>query len=173
MHSPLSRRADDHEQQSDDDELNFSTLLDLEGNFISLFLGDASPSEPDSMSPFPFASVQPDASRTLTRLTQRLALDINTRKLGHDAYASSSSDAEEDISSSFVGVSKVHGKESSTKGNASGGSKSKDGAKAARDGRVGSDEARLGTKLKKSSVVLTDEQELDGFVVADGEVLSE
>ena len=62
---------------------------------------------------------------------------------------------------------------SSTKGNASGGSKSKDGAKAARDGRVGSDEARLGTKLKKSSDVLTDEQELDGFVVADGEVLSE
>jgi hypothetical protein len=173
MHSPLSQRADAHEQQLDDDELNFPAILDLEGNFISLFLGDASISEPDSMSPFPFASIQPDASRNLTRLTQRLALDLHTRKLGHDAYASSSSDAEEDIPGNFVGVSKVHGKESSAKGNASGGSKAKDGAKTSRDGRVGSDDARLGAKLKKSSHVLTDEQELDGFVVADGEVLSE
>jgi hypothetical protein len=172
MHSPL--RAGDHDldMRSDDDALNCPTLLDLEGSFISSFICDPLPTEQYGMSPFPFASFHPDSSRTLTRLTQRLALDIHTRKLGHDAYASSSSEAEESVSDSFARTTKVNGKDSGAK-DAKAASKAKAATTASRGERLMSGEVRHGTKPKKSSGALTDEQELYGFVVPDGDVLSE
>jgi hypothetical protein len=173
MYSPLRAGAHDMEQRSDDDALNCPALLDLEGSFISSFISDPLPTEQYGTSPFPFSSLHPDSSRTLTRLTQRLALDTHTRKLGHDAYASSSSDADESISGSFTRATKVNGKDPGAKDTTKAASKSKAVSMASRGERLMSGEVRRGSKSKQSSDALTDEQELHGFVVPDGDVLSE
>ena len=171
MFSPA--RVDDIDQDmvADDDVSNYPALLDLEGNFISSFLGGQWPAEQDDASPFPFSSLHPDSSRTLTRLTQRLILDINTRKLGHDAYASSSSDADEEISGNFARSAKAGGVGSGAK-DARKASKTKTASADARVQRSMSGGERR-TKVKKSIVSPADDEELDGFVVPDGDVLSE
>jgi hypothetical protein len=170
--SPRSA-ADDQEPFPDSDDASCPALLDLEGNFISSFLCGNSPSEPRDALPYPYASQQPDASRTLTRLTQRLVLDLAARKLGHDAYASSSSDSDE---------ARASGVDSAVKGGA-------------RDRGGGSKVAKLASKAQSATVAIrerpapgaapprdrttrmaassSEDEELDGFVRSDGDDISE
>jgi hypothetical protein len=170
MFSPVRADAIDPYVVADDDASNYPELVDLEGNFIASFLVGP-PSEHDDAPPFPCSSLYPESSRTLTRLTQRLILDINTRKLGHDAYASSSSDADQDISGNFARSAKAGGEGSGAK-DARRASKTKPAFADARVQRSMPWDARR-TKVKKSIVAPADDEELDGFVVPDGDVLSE
>jgi hypothetical protein len=171
MFSPARAHAADQDMAADDDASSCPALVDLESEFISSFLGDPSPADQDDALPFPCTSFHPESSRTLTRLTQRLILDINTRKLGHDAYASSSSDADEDISRNFARSAKVGGEGSGAK-DARRASKTKPAFADSRVERSMPGDARR-TKAKKSIVAAADDEELDGFVVPDGDVLSE
>ena len=174
MHASPRAAIDMQQSHDDEDALDCPALLDLEGNFISSFLCDAAPVEPEQSSPYPYASNQPDSSRTLTRLTQRLVLDVSTRKQGGDAYVSSSSDAEEGVAGSFDRHVQV--------------SDGLSGAKEARavvrkikavpsdgwDERHTAGETRRRTKLKKPSATSSDELESDKrFVRSDHESISE
>lgn len=173
LSSPRSD-ADDQNPFPDSDDISCPALLDLEGSFISSFLCGNSPSEPRDAPPYPYASQQPDASRTLTRLTQRLVLDLAARKLGHDAYASSSSDSDE---------ARASGTGSAVKGGV-------------RDRGSGSKVAKLASKAQSATVAIrgqrhapaaapsrartattaassSEDKELDGFVRSDGDEISE
>lgn len=177
LSSPRSD-ADDQDPFPDSDDTSCPALLDLEGSFISSFLCGNSPSEPRDAPPYPYASQQPDASRTLTRLTQRLVLDLAARKLGRDAYASSSSDSDE---------ARASGTGSAVKGGV-------------RDRGSGSKAAKLASKAQSATVAIrgqrhapaaapaaapsrattartaassSEDEELDGFVRSDGDEISE
>jgi hypothetical protein len=159
-----------HQPQTDIDDFDCPALLDLEGNFIASFLCDAVPNEPLDASPYPYASYQPDSSRVLTRLTQRLVLDINTRKQGHDAYASSSSDDEGEMQGCppLAAKAKVGGS-SAQSARAAGKMTS-----ATRPERAVTVEERHRTKAKMHlAASVDDEEELDGFVVDDDAEVSE
>jgi hypothetical protein len=161
-----------------DDSICFPSIFELEGNFISSILSDPSPSNPQSLLPYPYACILPDASRTLTRLTQRVVLDVSTRKQGPDAYASSSTDAEEAASSSFYRSAQVERK-GGAKMAATASACSAAAAVASATTPAPSSvsysacESRRGIRLKKSVVVISSDEELDGFVRPDSSDVSE
>lgn len=173
LSSPRSA-ADDQEPFPDSDDVSCPALLDLEGNFISSFLCGHSPSEPRDAPPYPYASQHPDASRTLTRLTQRLVLDLAARKLGHDAYASSSSDSDEARTGGFGSTAKgeVRDRGSGSKF-AKLASKSQSATVAIRAQRPAPSAAPLRAKAAKMAASSSEEEELDGFVRSDGDEISE
>lgn len=170
----LSARApaDMQEPRADSDGMDCPALLDLQGNFVSSFLLEPAAAEPHNASPYPYAAYQPDSSRLLTRLTQRLALDVHTRKQGHDAYASSSSDADGESGGApqraAKAVIRVHNAKDA---------KAPDKASAmpapAHDARIDAVDGRQRAKVKKFLTSLIDEEELDGFVVDDSAEVSE
>jgi hypothetical protein len=172
MQSPPRAPDGDYQLQADGEDVSCPALLDLEGNFISLFLRDPAPTESLDASPYPYSSHQLDTSRVLTRLTQRLVLDINTRKQGHDAYASSSSDADGETEArksraakSVVGGSIAKDARSSGKAAAV--------PAALRHEHTAAAEGRRRTKSKKHLTSSEDDEELDGFVVSDNAEVSE
>ncbi len=174
LSSPRSD-ADDQDPFPDSDDISCPALLDLEGSFVSSFLCGNSPSEPRDAPPYPYASQQPDASRTLTRLTQRLVLDLAARKLGHDAYASSSSDSDEARASATGSAVKggVRDRGSGSKV-AKLASKAQSAAVAIRGQRLAPAAApSRATTARGTAASSSEDEELDGFVRSDGDAISE
>jgi len=158
-----------------EDVLDYLYLVDPDLNFFSSSLWGAAPADPEHLSLNPFASNHPDSTRTLIRYTQRLVLDVSIRKQGSSAYVSGSSDAEEGISGSFGRAVQVNdrGRGANVVKAAS---KAKATAPAGRDEHRAASEGdtRRRAKLKKPSVISTDQQESDdSFVRSDGDSISE
>ena len=164
--------ADVQEPLADSDGIDCPALLDLEGNFVSSFISEPAPAEPHNASPYPYAAYQLDSSRLLTRLTQRLALDVHIRKQGHDAYASSSSDADGESGGALQRAAKAATRLHNAKDAKAPGKASSIPAPA-RDARIDAVDGRQRAKVKKFLTSSIDEEELDGFVVDDNAEVSE